>query len=117
MHELSIATGIIDAVVAEADARGFAAVSAVHVRLGAWAGVDPEALAFSFRIATQGTMLEGAELVVNDVAASFICDGCGREHRPGNEAPVCPQCGAPTHLLHGRELELTSFEAIEQVLA
>lgn len=50
MHELSIAMGIVEAAMDEAQRRGVQ-VSAVHLRLGALSGVVKDALLFSYEVA------------------------------------------------------------------
>ena len=61
MHELSIAMSIVEMAEEEAVRRGVR-VSAVHLKLGALAGVVKDALIFSYEIACQGTTLEGSRL-------------------------------------------------------
>jgi hydrogenase nickel incorporation protein HypA/HybF len=118
MHELSIATGIIDAVLAEAAARGITAITAVHVSLGQWSGVDPDALRFSFDVASDGTLVETSPLVINIVPVAYACEACGNEHAPdGSQGITCLQCGGAMSLVRGRELQLTGFETMEEVSA
>lgn len=115
MHELSIAAGIVDAVVAEAGARGLGAVNTVYLRLGPLSGVDPDALLFSFPLACHGTLLEGARLEIEPVPLVIACASCGAESQPASlQSMLCPRCGGETSVLHGRELELRAFEAMEK---
>ncbi|MEU0222561.1 hydrogenase maturation nickel metallochaperone HypA, partial [Streptomyces sp. NPDC006265] len=69
MHELSIATAIIERADELARADGTAAVSKVTVRVGELAGVVPDALGFAFEVARDGTALAGAHLVVEQIPA------------------------------------------------
>lgn len=119
MHELAIATGIVDAVIAEAEARAIAKVSAVYVRLGPLSGVDKAALLFAFPMACQNTVLEGAQLKIEDVPVRIACERCGRECEPASTFElICPCCGvAVDNVLSGRELELRAFETWEEVQA
>src|ERR1700722_12687067 len=66
MHELSIAMSIVDMAQEEAERRNVQ-VDAVHLELGALAGVVKEALLFSYTVACDGTLLEGSRLVVKDI--------------------------------------------------
>lgn len=115
MHELSIAVGIVDAVIAEAEARGLAHVTSVRVRLGPLSGVDRDALLFSFPLACDGTMLQGAELLIEDIPVIVHCGSCGAEEAAASfQQLTCPRCGsATTRLVSGNELELRAFEAEE----
>lgn len=117
MHELSIAVGIVDAVVAEAEARGLRAVSSVYVRLGPLSGVDRDALIFSFPMACEGTLLAGARLELEHVPVLVACAACGATFEPESiHALACSRCGAmETKLVRGSELELSAFEAAEEV--
>jgi hydrogenase nickel incorporation protein HypA/HybF len=66
VHELSIATCIIEMAEEEASRHGGPRVLCVHVRLGALSGVAKQALLFSYPIACEGTTLEGSRLVIED---------------------------------------------------
>ena len=78
MHELSIAESIV--AVAERHARG-RRVAAVTVSVGHLRQVVPASLEFAFELITQGTALEGAELVLEEVPAAGLCRACGSESR------------------------------------
>jgi hydrogenase nickel incorporation protein HypA/HybF len=115
MHELSVAVGIVDAVLAEAEARGLGLVSSVYLRLGISSGVDRDALLFSFPIACQDTPLAGAQLHIDDVALVVACASCGAESEAASfDRLQCPRCGDfATRIVQGREIELRAFEATE----
>lgn len=64
MHELSLASSILDAMVKEVDLHpGHHAVK-VCVRIGEFAGVDCESLAFCFAAIVKDTLLEPVELKI-----------------------------------------------------
>lgn len=63
MHELSIALSLVDLAREEA-AKHEGRVCALHLKIGALAGVVPEALEGSFEMASAETTLEGARLVI-----------------------------------------------------
>ncbi|MER5470761.1 hydrogenase maturation nickel metallochaperone HypA [Streptomyces sp. NPDC002935] len=106
MHELSIAVAVVEQVEEAVREQG-RGVASLTLRIGELAGVVPEALDFSFGLATEGTALAGAHLVIETVEARAHCDGCGRE-APTGMPPVlwCAVCGATLTLLRGRELEI-----------
>lgn len=109
MHELSIATAIIERAGELARADGTDTVSAVTVRVGELAGVVPDALDFAFEVARGGTPLAGARLVVERVPARAWCEPCAEEFAVGVPPFFwCPGCDRPsTELRGGRELEIT----------
>jgi len=111
MHELSIAMSIVDAAADEARRRGVQ-VSAVHLRLGALAGVVKDALLFSYEVACQGTPLQGSRLVVEDMPVVVFCQRCqGRRELRSVQSFSCPECGTPTmDIVQGKELEVFALE-------
>ncbi|GAA1014889.1 hydrogenase maturation nickel metallochaperone HypA [Streptomyces thermogriseus] len=112
MHELSIATAIVERVDEIARAEGTESVSAVTVRVGELSGVVPDALSFAFEVAREGTALAGARLVVEQVTAYAYCVPCDQEF-PVGMPPFfwCPHCDRPSQdLRSGRELEITRIE-------
>ncbi|AVH55116.1 MULTISPECIES: hydrogenase maturation nickel metallochaperone HypA [Streptomyces] len=114
MHELSIATAIIEQADALARADGADAVSAVTVRVGELAGVVPDALSFAFEVARDGTALAAARLVVEQVSAQAYCGPCAEEFAVGMPPFFwCPRCDQPSNdLRSGRELAITGIESL-----
>ncbi len=62
MHELAVLRSIVDAVSEHALGD---VVTLVSLGVGVLSGVSPQALEFCFELATRGTVLAGAELVVD----------------------------------------------------
>jgi len=117
VHELSVALNLIELVTERANSAGAGRVEVVHLRLGRLAGVAADALAFSFEIASRGTPVEGARLVIEEVAVSVFCPQCEAE-RAVSEAEWlrCPICRSlAPDVAHGRELELTALEVRDAV--
>jgi len=103
---------IVEAVAAEAERQGAARVDAVHLRIGALAGIDKRALAFAWDLATENTVAAGSRLAFEDVPLVVSCPSCGQERRPeSNWQLACPACpGIEPNILGGRELQLTAME-------
>jgi len=115
MHELSIVLSILDAVSAEAERRGGAEVTAIHVRLGPLSGVVKESLLSAYGLAREGSSFADARLVVEEVPLVIYCDTC-RAERPveSMQAMCCPTCGTPSgRIIRGNELEITALEIVE----
>ncbi len=111
MHELSIALNLIELATEEVQKVGAYQVEKLRIRVGALSGVVPDALRFAFDIAAQHTLLENAELIIEEVPVRIFCTTCGIE-RELPPAPIlrCPVC----HMLsadirQGRELELVTL--------
>ncbi|HZX38756.1 MAG TPA: hydrogenase maturation nickel metallochaperone HypA [Streptomyces sp.] len=115
MHELSIAAAVVERAGHTARAHGATSVEAVRLRIGELAGVVGDALRFSFELVAEGTVVAGAELIVEDVPARARCGGCGKEFAVGSPPHLwCPGCDRPAaQLLTGRELELVEVRLPE----
>ncbi|OEV29915.1 hydrogenase nickel incorporation protein HypA [Streptomyces nanshensis] len=111
MHEMSIAVAMVEQVTETPAADGCHAVSAVRLRLGELAGVVAGSLRFCFSLACAGTVLEGAELLIEHVPGRARCEPCGAEWATGMPPQLCcPQCeGGKAELVSGRELQITGL--------
>lgn len=112
MHELSIATSLVELACAEASRLGAARVDALHLRVGPLAGIVPDALRFSFDLATADTPIAGARLVIVDVPIVAFCERCDAEREIRSPQQLaCPACGAMTpDIRQGADLELFAME-------
>ncbi len=108
MHELSIAESVVR--IAEQHAAG-RPVAAVELKVGHLRQVVPSALAFAFELVAQGTCVEGAELVMEEIPAGGRCRGCGTESELDGFPLLCPRCGSwDLELLRGEELLVDALE-------
>lgn len=108
MHEMSIAVAMVEQVSDAAERNGSGAVSAVRLQLGELAGVVADSLQFCFSLACAGTVVDGAELLVEHLPGRARCTPCGAEWATGMPPQLCcPQCeGGTAELLCGRELQI-----------
>jgi hydrogenase nickel incorporation protein HypA/HybF len=115
MHELSIVESVVDAVTEAAAAYPGSRVKSVKLRVGVLAAVVEDSLQFCWGLATDGTVLAGAALVVNSVPVVVHCAACSRDAEiEGVQSFRCPDCGEPAaELRRGRELEIDSIEIEE----
>ncbi|MCW5970155.1 MAG: hydrogenase maturation nickel metallochaperone HypA [Blastocatellales bacterium] len=112
MHELSVAATMVDLAAEEAARLGAVRIHALHLRLGRLSGIVKEALIFSWDAACQGTALEGANLVIEDIPAAIYCGGCETERELQSiQHFVCAVCGASSvEIVRGGELEIAALE-------
>jgi hydrogenase nickel incorporation protein HypA/HybF len=112
MHELSIAMSIVEMAEEESDKRGGARVNAVHLKLGALAGVVKNALLSSYELACEGTGLQGSRLVVEEIPVEVYCPKClAPRMLESVQWFVCPECKSPvSEVIHGRELQVFALE-------
>ena len=112
MHELSIASAVVNT--AEKHAAG-RPVAVVTMTTGAFRQVVPASLEFYFEIVARDTVCEGARLEQELVAARLRCEECGHEWEPEVPAFRCPGCeSARVQMLAGDELEVESIEIEEE---
>jgi hydrogenase nickel incorporation protein HypA/HybF len=112
VHELSIAMSIVELAQEESKRLGAERVEAVHLRVGALAGIVKDSLLFSYEMAAQDTELAGSRLVIEDVPGVVHCARCNAE-RPIESAQscCCAECGTPAlDVVSGRELQVTALE-------
>lgn len=107
MHELAIAESIVDAISARTNG---AAVREVLLDVGRLCGVLPDALRFSFDVATEGTTLAGARLDIREPAGRAHCATCGQDFALDELILLCPCGSADVRVLGGDELRIVSVE-------
>ena len=112
MHEVGILTQALE-MAEEAAARESARrILRLKLRVGALAGVVPEAMAFAFDVVSKGTLAEGGVFEWEEVAVLCRCrSGCPDFHPEDTAVFACPVCGTPSwEVLEGRELHLIEVE-------
>jgi hydrogenase nickel incorporation protein HypA/HybF len=111
VHELSVATAVVNTALKHAEDRQ---VTGVTVRIGAMRQVVPNSLSFYFEIVARDTACEGATLTLEPVATELRCKQCERRWSPEIPAFRCPDCAsAAVEILAGEELEVDYIE-VEQ---
>jgi hydrogenase nickel incorporation protein HypA/HybF len=115
MHELSIAMSIVEMAEEQSESHGGAKITAIHLKLGPLSGVVKVALENAFSLAREGTVLEHAILIVEQVPIVAHCPKCRTDRTlPSMQSFMCPVCATPvTEIIHGRELEVVALEIEE----
>ena len=115
MHELSIASSIVEAVTEAAAAYPGARVKEVRLRVGALASIVEDSLQFCWGLATENTPLADAALAINSLPVIVHCNACGIDAElDGVQSFRCPRCGQiAADLRQGRELEIETIELDE----
>jgi hydrogenase nickel incorporation protein HypA/HybF len=106
VHELSLASAIVDTVERHADGRK---VTAIALRIGALRQVVPGSLEFYLGLVGRDTVCEGARLELELVPALLRC--CGAAWEPPSFR--CPDCGAAGEVVQGDEFEVESIDVEE----
>ena len=110
MHEMSIAQSMIEIIREEMKKANAGVLKSVHLRIGRMSAIVPDSLSFCFELITQGTDLEGAELLMDKVPVTGICQACNMEFEIEDYAFECPHCkSSQIKVVSGRELEITEI--------
>lgn len=113
MHELTIASALVEQVCDHAKSRGASRVAAIRIRMGALSAIA-RSLYFCFPSAARGTPCEAAVLYIDEVPLTVMCTQCDAIKTPAALYNFrCPDCGRPTpKVLTGREMQLVSIELV-----
>ena len=115
MHELSIAMSLVESLEEELSTQPDLTVKTVNIRIGVLTGLVPEALEFSWEVASNESILRGSKLEIETVDASGFCPDCEEERTISNlQSFRCPVCFAPiTDITGGHELEILTLEVLD----
>jgi len=111
MHEASIVSGLMQILLDQAAKHGVEHVSRVTVKVGKLRSVEPRALIGCFEMFAEGTIADGAQLIVESVPIRGHCVDCGAESEITGFVFRCARCqGRKITLISGEELYIDSFE-------
>jgi hydrogenase nickel incorporation protein HypA/HybF len=111
LHELGIATAILDRVEQETAKHPGAKATKVGVRIGELAGVDADALSFGFECLVKDSTLEPLTLEIELVPRIQRCPECAHEFRVEGFDTACPACNhLLTENISGQELDIAFIE-------
>ena len=112
MHELSMAQGIINAVLETAESNNATEVNEVTIEIGRLAMINPEQLMFILGVLVENTIIEDAEINIDEIPVEINCHDCkfhgnavldDKDHY----APLvkCPECDSlKVEILNGRDI-------------
>ena len=110
MHEISIVENIIKIVVAEMPKHNITKVDSIKLRIGDMSHIVPEALTFGFEVMSDGTALEGAKIIIENVPTKGRCKQCGHEFEVEDWLENCPKCEKmDVEIISGKELDIVEF--------
>jgi hydrogenase nickel incorporation protein HypA/HybF len=115
MHEASIMQCVFDLALARLPNESATRIDRLRLRVGALAGVVPEALIFAFEALKAETPAARAELEIERVPARLVCRNCHREFEPECFPAPCPGCGDwAAEIRQGQELDLVFVEFVRE---
>src|SRR5437763_1495845 len=123
MHELSIASGLVEKLLEFSAHNPEHAILEVRLEIGELSHIDSEQLRFCYESIAKETPLEGSVLTISAVPAIVSCPHCTYRGRPDYwdgalaTAPVvtmrCPDCGKAVDADQGHECAIKSVHLIE----
>ena len=112
MHELSMAQGIINAVIETAENNNATEGNEVTVEVGRLAMVNPEQLNFILGVLVENTIVEDADIKMEEIPVEIECFDCGFNGNAvvddkDHYAPLvkCPKCDSlKIDILNGKDI-------------
>lgn len=119
MHEYSVAAELINALLPQLEAIE-GQITGVNLKKGEMRILSDQALANAFRMLAEGTRLETAQLVIEQVPVGVLCSSCGYQgnvdhvsddafHFVAVPVLTCPNCDSEVDVKTGRELHVDSL--------
>lgn len=110
MHELSIATNIIE--FAEEFARDHQAtkIKRIELEVGQLSGIFIDNLKFALEFAVKDTVLDQAEVVIDEIRGKSKCNKCLTIFEIVDWSTICPACqSSDFEIISGKELQIKSI--------
>ncbi|WP_459538561.1 hydrogenase maturation nickel metallochaperone HypA [Methanobrevibacter sp.] len=112
MHELSMAQGIINAVLDTAQENNATEVTEVTVEVGRLAMINPEQLEFILGVLIENTIMEDAKIIFEEIPVAMDCHDCNFHGEAilddsDHYAPLvkCPECDSlNVEVLNGKDI-------------
>lgn len=113
MHEMSLVASLQDIVTNAAHRSPFLRVERLYLVIGNLSCVDAETLRWCIRSSAEGTLLEGADIVVEHEQALAHCQQCHLDYVPDTLITPCPQCGQPAQSIDGgRDMRIRAIDVV-----
>ena len=123
MHELSIASGLVEKLLDFAEKNPDKKIVEVRLAVGELSHIEHEQMRFCYQAITTETALEGSTLEIEKIDAMVKCPHCSYRGRPKywdgalSGIPVatleCPSCGKATEATDGKECAIKSLRCTE----
>lgn len=124
MHELSVMSQLVSALLDELDERDIEKVAEVKIEIGELTFLGEDQLKFAYETLSQENILEGSELKITKLNSKISCPECGYEGGVNySEDPAlhydipiinCPECDSEPEIIQGKETKIVSVKAEEE---
>jgi len=116
VHELSIASAIVQNVLEFVRTQQAQKVLVVRLAIGELTCLEPEQLQFCYRAVTKETPIEDSTLEIDRLEATVSCPHCGYDGRPKYWDDVatlqCPLCGKTVEAIAGHECAIKAIQYV-----
>ena len=118
MHELSMATSVLDTITDIAEKEGAIKISEITIEIGELLFLNPEQFQFCLELVMENTIAQGAQLNISVTPSKLQCKECKKEFR-WDRSPddhfIFPTiqctCGSKNlEIVQGRELNIVSIK-------
>ncbi|MBA3043613.1 MAG: hydrogenase maturation nickel metallochaperone HypA [Candidatus Thermoplasmatota archaeon] len=123
MHEFSVMSQIVEAVLQEAKKHNVKSVDEVHLEIGELTFLGHEQMKFAYQVLTEKNMLKNSKVIISEKKAKIKCKKCSYngkieyEHDPSFHFSLprftCPKCSAPVEIVEGKECIIRRIVAEE----
>jgi len=124
MHEFSTAVGIVETICNVARKNNAKRITKVELIVGEFTMLNGEQLTFAFEIASEGTLAEGAEVIITEQRGQIECKDCkfkGEIKKKDEKVDhlvvdltnifECPKCKSNnTEISGGRDIYVNNIE-------
>ncbi len=124
MHEYSVMSQLVSALLDELDGRDIERVNEVRIEVGELTFLGHDQLKFAYKTLSQDTVLEGSDLDIKEIKSSIKCEECGYEGGVNYsdrasvhyQVPVisCPECDSKPSIVQGKETKIVGVTAEEK---
>jgi len=113
LHEISLLENVREILQEHAQKQNFKQVKKVTLAIGRLSCIEPDALRFGFDAVMQGSLAEGAELILSEVAGKGICKACGKESAIDTLYAPCQYCKHPfVDVIAGNDMQIKDLIVI-----
>jgi hydrogenase nickel incorporation protein HypA/HybF len=119
MHELSVASAVVEKVLEYVSAHSVKKVLTVRLAIGELSHIEADQLRFCYGAITEQTPIQDSALEIEPVEAVVQCERCRYRGRPKywddalSVGPIptmeCPNCGAAVEIAEGNDCAIKSI--------
>lgn len=119
MHELSMATSMVDAILDTAKKNNAIKINEAVLEVGELTMLNPEQLRFMIDVLREDTILENAAIIINMIPIEIECETCGFKGISETDenmdhlmaVATCPKCGnTRVHIIKGQECNIKTIK-------